>query len=52
MNDFDLYCVRQKPDGKYIITKNGDFFIECSDSKEEAENIANLLNSDGRVKNG
>lgn len=39
----DIYDYLQEPDGNWIITKNGDFFLNVSGGKTEAEKIARTL---------
>ena len=43
---FDVYAVAAGIDGNYIVTKNGELFLTCGKSKENAENIAGIMNSD------
>lgn len=46
MNVMDVYGYQQEPDGSWIVTKNGDFFLSVSGGKEEAMKIAKVLNED------
>lgn len=55
----DVFGVMKEENGKHIITKNGEFFLNCSGGEAEALKIADLLNndskkvhSDRRQKNG
>lgn len=41
----DIYDYRQEPDGGWIVTKNGDFFISCS-SEQAAKQVTELLRKD------
>lgn len=41
----DIYDYRQEPDGSWIVTKNGDFYISCS-SEQTAKSMAELLRKD------
>ena len=51
MNDHDFFSVRKESDGQYIILRNGERFLTCSGTLEEAANITRLLNKDAeRVK--
>ena len=42
----DVYAVAQAADGRYFVTKNGDYFLGCGKSKENAEHIAYVMNTD------
>lgn len=39
----DKYDILQEPDGSWIVTKNGEFFLNVSGGKAEAERIAQVL---------
>ena len=41
--EFDIYDILQEPEGNWIVTKNGDFFLNVSGGKAEAEEIAQTL---------
>ena len=41
--EFDIYDILQEPEGNWIVTKNGEFFLNVSGGKAEAERIAKVL---------
>lgn len=44
--DFDVYAYAHGADGNYIITKNGDFFLTCTGSEEDAKNLVKIIQED------
>lgn len=46
MDTFDFYHLAEGQDGKFLIMKNGEFLLECTGTRKDAENIVRLLNED------
>lgn len=44
---YDVFGIRLDDD-HYIITKNGDFFLNCCGSERDAQAIADALNADAK----
>lgn len=42
----DQYAVSRQPDGSYIVTKNGEYYIDCGHSKDNAEYVVEILSSE------
>ena len=46
MTEDDLYDYRPAADGSYIITKNGEPFLTCTGTAEDAQDLVDLLRND------
>lgn len=43
---FDFYDYRKNEDGTFTVLKNGDFFLICTGSEMDVQNLVKLLQED------